>query len=182
MGPGATHRLSPSLPPSEPLVPLGAVLADISLATEDNDILTADDTNPRLDVDIEVDLRPHLRLLFSRRRGLQNTMQQLLDLDRLLCGRGRSEIHIVAMAHDATGGVYDDGLLDRLLADWFNCRGPESCRIDSGRIKVGREQGVEKGPSLGGGEGHRCGTGIGCRNYHDGRVGRWTVGGRLGGV
>lgn len=82
------------------------------------------------------------------------------------------------MAHDASGGVDGDGLLlDWLLAHGFNCRGPVSCRAGSGRIIVGREQGVEEGPGLGGGEGGRGGARVVGRDRHDARVGRWTVGG-----
>lgn len=65
--------LSPSLPPSQRFVTLGAVLANISLAIEDNNVLTAHDTHPRLNVDIETDVRPRFRLLLSRPRWLENT-------------------------------------------------------------------------------------------------------------
>lgn len=78
------------------------------------------------------------------------------------------------MAHDAGGGVDGDGLLlDWLLAHGFIGRGPVSCRAGSGRIRVGREQSMEEGPSLGGGEGGRGGVGVGGRDRHDEKVGRW---------
>lgn len=81
-----TYRLSPPLSPSQRLVTFGAVFANISLAIEGNNVLTAHDTDPRLDVDIETDIRTRFRLLLSWRRWLQNMTEQLLELDSLLRG------------------------------------------------------------------------------------------------
>lgn len=66
------YRLSSPLSPRQQLVTLVAVLvlADISLAIEGNDVLTAHDTDPCLDVDIEADIGGRLRLLCSWPRRL----------------------------------------------------------------------------------------------------------------
>lgn len=64
------YRLRPPLLPRQRLVALVAVLADIALAIKGNDVLTAHDTDPRLDVDIEIDARGRLRLLLCGNRGL----------------------------------------------------------------------------------------------------------------
>ena len=59
------YRLGSPLLPRQRLGTLGAVLAAISLATRSNNVLTAHDTYPRLNVDIEIDTRGRLRLLVS---------------------------------------------------------------------------------------------------------------------
>lgn len=65
-----TYRLSPPLPPSQRLVTLGAIFANISFAIEDDNVLTAHDADPGLDVDIETDIRTRFRLLLSWPRWL----------------------------------------------------------------------------------------------------------------
>lgn len=75
------------------------------------------------------------------------------------------------MAHDASGGVDCDGLLlDWLLPHKFNCWGAGICRVGPGRIQIGSEQGVEKGASLGGGEGGWCVVGVGRGYSHVGEM------------
>lgn len=85
------------------------------------------------------------------------------------------------MAHDASGSV--DG--DCLLWNWLLARGFDWCEPRSWSVCVGAsgEKVVQKGPSLGGGEGRWCSVGVGVRGryYHveriQMRVGCWTVGG-----
>ena len=80
-----TYRISRSLPPSQRFLTLGTVLANISLAIKDNNVLTAHDVDSRLDGDIEIYIRLRFGLLPLSRRP-KYTTQQILDLDRLLCG------------------------------------------------------------------------------------------------
>ena len=161
-----TYRLGSPLPSSERVVAFGAVLAHISLAVEHNHVLAAHDADPGLDADVQIHTR--------RRRWVQNATHQGFDPERLLRRRGRSEGDVVAMSHDASGGVDGDGLLllDWLLAHGF---GPGSSRVRSacGGGAAG-EQGVEEGAGLGWGEGGWCGVGgVGGLDCHGLRGCRW---------
>ena len=119
-----TYRVSPPLPLSQWCLNLGVVLAYIPLAIEDNHVLTADDVDTRLDDDIETYIRPGCGLFLPLSHWLKYTAEALLDYERLLRSRGRSEGNIVAMTHDTSGGVDGDVLLDWLLAHGFDCCGP----------------------------------------------------------
>ncbi len=74
------------------------------------------------------------------------------------------------MAHDASGDIDGDVLLNWLLAPGFDCCGPGRCWSRSVRVRSCGEESVEKGSGLGGGQGRWGGVGVGGWHCHGERI------------
>ena len=134
------YRLSPSLPLSQWSVNLGVILAHLPFAIQDNNVLTAYHIDASIDDDIEIDIRLGRGSFLPLSFWLKCAIESLLDRGRLLRGRWRSKSDVVAMAHDASGGVDGDVLLNWLLPHYLNYCGPRGGR---GYVGGGRQESVE---------------------------------------
>ena len=89
-------------------------LVAIAVTIDGDEVSTAYEVDAGVDDDVEVSIRSHVRrgILFVPPLCLKCAAEELFDHGHLLFGgRERSDGNLVAVAHDACGGVNGDGLL-----------------------------------------------------------------------